>query len=227
MAQTPATKDLIFSTSYDLLIEFTPRDSDVTLTLRAYSASLAATSNVWRKALDTSNGFRPLDEKIDSQSGRSLRVLHMDDVSLEAAIIFFNVLHFQVTSVPREVSSNVLRDVASLADMYDCSNVLLLWAEIWIAELLHTSETSPKRHGLVDWLFIYDIFGNIRACKDAIQPILVGLIRNVTLAPSLSTGSIRVPGYDDEIHMVELPQNLLGTILTSDWHEDSNITTTF
>lgn len=174
--------------------------------LKVYSAALKAVSPVWQKILDPKSPFGAPKER-SAEDGRSLGVLHIDEVSISAAEIFFNVIHHNLENIPRTINFSQMVDVTKLVDQYDCRNIFQLWAECWV-KTLHR-DTAFARDSR--WFFVANVFRGIAECK----PICDVMFKDMCLNMTDGTLGIK-PG---QLQVADLNGKLtsLDTCLVPDW----------
>jgi len=76
---------------------------------------------------------------------------------VDAMLILMNVLHGHGRKVPREVTLNILVEIAVLVDYMECYEAVDVMAEIWIDKLL-TNMPSTYCEDIVSWIFISWVF---------------------------------------------------------------------
>ncbi|KAF3940969.1 hypothetical protein ABW19_dt0207766 [Dactylella cylindrospora] len=130
---------------------------------------LMAISPVWQKILDPGGPFiTPSKKKVN---GKETQVIYLEDVGPDAADIFFNIIHHRTSKIPKDpenprVPENldfaILRDLAIIADQYDCVDVLEPWATEWCKFVAHPTNIGMAYQaletGAEDWLFIAHVF---------------------------------------------------------------------
>lgn len=178
-----------FSPFFDVKIELEARGLENIQTLYVYSACLKAASKVWTKILEPGSGFLE-PERVNIEPGRSVTRLPLDGVSIDSAIIFFNIIHYNFDTVGREVDFEELVDIAKLIDQFDCKAPFKLWAEFWL-ETLHQNQ---KHMYDIEWLFVGTVFKGYPHCEGICNMICRRLCRYTC---TIGEREIVVcPGYD-------------------------------
>ncbi|KAK6352425.1 hypothetical protein TWF730_009252 [Orbilia blumenaviensis] len=154
-------------------------------------ANLRQASPVWMVSLDPNTKFAPLP--VISIKGREYRKTVIENFSPTTLVYFFNIIHYRPSHIPSNIQFKFLREIALLADEYDCSAALSPWTEIWIShhlkihkERLQAKEYRVSRMGTlpwvsVDWLFIGKTFANIDGCSDAVRDVSKQMIAQTSV----------------------------------------------
>ncbi|KAK6498844.1 hypothetical protein TWF481_011416 [Arthrobotrys musiformis] len=173
-----------FSPLSDLVVEATLNTNPALFLVS--SEILRVVSPVWRKALDPDSKFAPLEKT--TVNGVEYRQTEVEGISAGSLKILLGILHHQVTSTPRSISFQSLREIAILADQYDFASALSPWPQFWI-EHLTSNDTAHLRAGQEDWLFVANVFTEVPVCAKIITDISKQLI--LELGISKSSGANR------------------------------------
>ena len=85
----------------------------------------------------------------------TIRVPLPDDDE-EAMTALCNILHYRFDLVPKKLHSDVLEELAVLADKYDCANALSMWSAQYLAGLLEQEESIDYSTKLLPAYFFND-----------------------------------------------------------------------
>lgn len=174
---------LTFSKAADMVVDVHSPKSKKVESLYVYSAALKNVSPVWRKALDNENGFAPLESRMEADS-QTRQVLNLHDVSLAAAVIFFNIIHFNVDALPEEIAYvGLLKDITTISDEFDCRNAVKTWVKTWAKKLIENPNGpldfwNPIPH--VAWLLIASKFPELTFVHDIAKDTIWKLILRMT-----------------------------------------------
>lgn len=82
--------------------------------------------------------------------------LEVDQPSGTAVLLLMLVIHGRTRQVPRQVSKEMLVEIAVLVDYYECYEVVEVFSDMWIAAI---SDKHEKRVvGAPEWIFISWVF---------------------------------------------------------------------
>lgn len=188
MASTSITKSLFTFEPSDIRLKVNYKGEPVTAHVSSSAMSFA--SPVWKKFIfppwkpiaaqnpTTTYDSTPAAKKIIvlHYMKKNKTVLPVEEVDFsddngEALLILLRIAHLQFHDTPATLPYQTLLQVAVLCDQYQCINLVRPWLSQWVAD----EETSSKKFGQENWIFIAWVFGRERVYEALARDLVLHL----------------------------------------------------